>query len=366
MPRPTQPALQHISQIDGLRALAILMVFVHHAFGVPQLWAGVDLFFILSGFLITGILVRDADQFSFGQLAKRFYFRRAQRILPAYCLFMLAAVPLVHIPWRHLWPWYAFFAQNVPVAFNWISLGVLNPLWSLGVENQFYLVWPLVVFFLPRKWLAPAMVALLVGDPLLRFFATAHSQDNAMIYALTPFRLDSLAAGALLALVLPAVKPAQAAQARRAAQTALAVATVVLLVATVHYPWFRRAYNAPSYNAFIFTLNLLILGGLFVWAWFSSGALAKCLSHPVLGWLGRISYMFYLSHLFFLYYASLLVGLDHKLPHSAARPISVALGFALTCAFSTLSWKFIEQPALNYRRKQTPTRQEIANAQAAA
>jgi peptidoglycan/LPS O-acetylase OafA/YrhL len=351
-----------ISQIDGLRALAILMVYIHHSFDFPQLWAGVDLFFILSGFLITGILVRDADRFRFPDLAKRFYARRAQRILPAYLLFMVAAVPLIPVAWHRLWPWYAFFAQNVPVAFNWIPPDALNPLWSLGVENQFYLVWPLIVFFLPRRWLAPSMVALLLGEPVLRFFASPHFSTGGPIYALTPFRLDTLAAGALLALVLPHVKPAQARNWRFASRAAMVAGVVVLAALTIHYPWFRRTTNAPTYNSLIYSLNIVILGGLFCWAWFSNGALARVLSHPVLGWLGRISYMFYLSHLFFFFYCQQMLQAVHV--HS--RVATSVAGFVLTAAFSTLSWKLVEQPILNYRRKTKPTMTEIANAQAAA
>jgi peptidoglycan/LPS O-acetylase OafA/YrhL len=366
--RITPAAGRHISQIDGLRALAILMVFVHHAFAIPQLWAGVDLFFILSGFLITGILIRDTapapggkPRFSFPQLARRFYTRRAQRILPAYCLFMLAAVPLIPIAWHRLWPWYAFFGQNIPVAFAWISPNALAPLWSLGVENQFYLVWPLLVFFLPRRWLAPGMIALLIGEPILRFFASPHFADGAVLYALTPFRLDTLAAGALFALTLPGIAPARAPKMRRMAQIVMAVAMLVLGALTVHYPWFRRAYNAPSYNSLIYTFNLVILGAVFVWAWFSTGLFTRILSSRLLAGLGRISYMFYLSHLFFLYWA-----IDRMKGHSHAKLLAPVLAFAVTVAFSTLSWAAVEKPILNLGRKRKPGRQEVANSQAAA
>jgi peptidoglycan/LPS O-acetylase OafA/YrhL len=210
------------------------------------------------------------------------------------------------------------------------------------------------------------MVALLVGEPVLRYFASPHFVTPAPIYALTPFRLDALAAGALFALVLPGLKAAHAKHAKLAGQISIAVGILLLVALTAHYPWFRRMSNAPAYNALIYSLNILVLGGLFLWAWFSRGPLTRVLSHPVLGWLGRISYMFYLSHLFFLYYAGRLLLAAHVHSHVVA----VALAFAGTCAFSTLSWTAVEKPILSLGRAKHPGKlakaEATANAQAAA
>jgi peptidoglycan/LPS O-acetylase OafA/YrhL len=95
--------LKYVPQLDGLRAIAVIMVFLHHAFTLPLLWAGVDLFFILSGYLITSILMRDRERLTFGRMLGKFYLRRAERILPAYLLFLLLLVVCTRIPWRPIW-----------------------------------------------------------------------------------------------------------------------------------------------------------------------------------------------------------------------------------------------------------------------
>jgi peptidoglycan/LPS O-acetylase OafA/YrhL len=254
---------------------------------------------------------------------------------------MLAAVPLVPIAWKQLWPYYAFFAQNFPVAFGWIPPNVLDPLWSLGVENQFYLVWPLVVFFLPRKWLAPSMVAVLVGEPVLRLLATPWFPTAGPIYALTPFRLDALATGAFLALALPRLQQRGVRLARLWSPVVAVAATLVIVWCTHHYPWFRRTANVATFNSVAYSLNLVALGACFVAAYYSRGWFARVLSSRPLAHMGRISYMFYLSHLFFMYYAGVLI---HR------HVVSVAVAFAATTAFASATWVLVERPILHWGR----------------
>ena len=101
--------MTRILRLDGVRAIAFLTIFVHHAFGIPHLWAGVDIFFVLSGFLITSILMDGrGKQGAWG----RFYERRALRILPPYGAFLLLATLFLHLHWDHKGLWYALFAMN--------------------------------------------------------------------------------------------------------------------------------------------------------------------------------------------------------------------------------------------------------------
>ena len=324
----------YLPQLDGLRALAILMVFLHHAYAIPLLWAGVDLFFILSGYLITNILVRDAGRMPFPALLGHFYLRRAQRILPAY-VFAIALIAAFTVQdWRHLWPFYAFFLQNIPYAFHRVAFGPLIPLWSLAVEQHFYLVWPFLVFFLPRRWLVPCMLALLLGLPVLRALCTPLFAYPDAIYVLTPFRIDAMAAGALAALALPHLNPQRA---LRSAQFAipLGLFAYALLSLDGH---FRRAANAPLFNGLAYSLNILILGGLFVWTVLAapSSLLTRSLASRPLRALGRISYAFYLFHLL------VLTRCDAYLPPHLA-PLAA---FTVTTALATLSWYALEKPVL--------------------
>lgn len=310
------------------------MVFAHHAFHIPLLWCGVDLFFILSGYLITGILLRDRERLNFRQTLQRFYLRRAERILPAYALCMLLIVALAHENWSRLWPFYVFFLQNVPYAFRWISGGALVPLWSLAVEQHFYLVWPPLVFFLPRRWLVISMAALLVGEPILRGLCTPLFAQPEPIYCLTPFRLDAMAAGALAALWLPYCKPSSAI---RVAQLSMAIGLLAYVLLGVH-PWFRRPANTVAFNSLAYSLNILVLGGLFVWVRSVEGGLLYRFfaSAPMRG-LGRISYTFYLLHLLILERAQYRFG-----------PLKGApIAFAVTVVAATVSWFALEKPVLS-------------------
>jgi peptidoglycan/LPS O-acetylase OafA/YrhL len=321
-------------QLDGLRALAIVMVFLHHAFNIPLLWAGVDLFFILSGYLITNILVRDRETLTFRKMLGKFYLRRAERILPAYTVFLLLVVLLDRRELTHVWPWYVTFLQNIPYAFHLIPFGPLVPLWSLAVEQHFYLVWPVLVYFAPRRWLAPLMVALLLVEPILRALCTPLFTTPEAIYSLTPFRLDAMAVGALAALLLPHCKPRITI---RWAQVSMLLGALAYAALSIH-PWFRRGANTAAFNALAYSLNLLILGGLFVWTALSRETLlTRLLASPPLRGLGRISYMFYLLHLGVLLLVNRYTG----------RAPAAAIAFALTTLLATLSWFAIEKPILN-------------------
>ena len=310
------------------------MVFLHHALQVSLLWAGVDLFFILSGYLITNILLRDCERLTFGKMIGRFYLRRAERILPAYLLFLAIAFYFVRDDLIRLWVYYVTFLQNVPYAFGMLHGFILVPLWSLAVEQNFYLFWPLLIFFLPRRWLAPMMIGLLLGVPVLRAVCTPLFSKPEAIYTLTPFRLDAMAAGALAALLLPHCKPAITI---RLAQVAMATGIVAYFLLGMH-PWFRRGANTVAFNTLAYSLNILVLGGLFVWAALSKDTpLTRFLSSPPLRGLGRISYMFYLLHLLVLMLAERYFG----------RLGGAAVGFVVTTALATLSWFLVEKPILS-------------------
>jgi peptidoglycan/LPS O-acetylase OafA/YrhL len=227
---PLPPAENHIlyPALDGLRALAVLMVFVYHYLpgSLNWGWIGVDFFFVLSGFLITGILFDSADQ---PHRFRIFYIRRTLRIFPVYYLVLLAPVllwPVFHWAWHRadwMWPvylgnyvrffWPADYLQNHSIyealqslRMPWLRLSY-DHLWSLAVEEQFYLVWPLVVFtFRGRVLLRNLCLAGVVAAPLLRWAAlhvfSSRLIDVGLLYRATPLRADTLLLGGALALAM--------------------------------------------------------------------------------------------------------------------------------------------------------------------
>ncbi len=221
----------HIPALDGVRGLAILAVLATHAYRAaldagagppvglgPRLfetavwagWLGVDLFFVLSGFLITGILVDSRDDAHF---FRNFYARRALRIFPLYyavVAFRLFVLPLISLlPLHDVGAGeaasYWLYAANLWQSF-WAPPGqgfdgVLGVCWSLAVEEQFYLVWPLVVWCCPRRRLTGLCLLMIAAAPAVRCGLWLAGASEWSAYTLMPCRMDALAAGALLALL---------------------------------------------------------------------------------------------------------------------------------------------------------------------
>jgi peptidoglycan/LPS O-acetylase OafA/YrhL len=214
-----------IKNLDGVRGIAILLVVFFHLptqpgwggalpLTLPCGWMGVQLFFVLSGFLITRILIHSKDQ-AFGVYLRRFYVRRVLRIFPLYYGFLLAlgAVYLAtSLPEQleRYWPHLATFTWNWTRAdAAWEESNRFVHLWSLSVEEQFYLVWPFLVFLLSRRGILIACVTAIVACPFVRqAFAAAYDADGLSPYAIydatywnTLCQLDAFAWGALLTLI---------------------------------------------------------------------------------------------------------------------------------------------------------------------
>jgi peptidoglycan/LPS O-acetylase OafA/YrhL len=211
---------ERLEALDGLRGVAILLVLCFHithalppargAVGLYELafrigWTGVDLFFVLSGFLITRILLdtRDAPHYF-----RNFYARRALRILPLYygVLVLVFLVPqMVRVPELAAFQtsprdqlWYWFYLQNFHPLRN-EAFKLVPALWSLAVEEQFYLFWPLALLLTPRRHALSLIAVVLLGGVALRLWGVLHYPDPGPLYFYTPARLDGLALGAAIA-----------------------------------------------------------------------------------------------------------------------------------------------------------------------
>jgi len=354
--------------IEGLRALAIIPVLLFHAHDflspatsgplglfsqalswVPGGYLGVDVFFVISGFLITGLLVREAEEsghIHFG----RFYARRARRILPAATITLLVTLvaSLMILPAARAETvsvdalWAALFNADVHFANTGIDyMGVAtapSPIlhfWSLNDEEKFYLVWPVLLLaatLLARRLLRTplrgtlfvALLALAVPSLLWSQYLVATGDTSAYFSALS--RAFEIAAGGLLAIAMPLVL--RASPTVRAAGAVVGFAVIVGCMATQ-----STLTPFPGVNALP-----VVLGTVLVLAGHESGLVARLLSTRVPRWFGRISFSLYLWHwpVFVLGAALTAGGLLTSRQTLIAMALSILLGW--------ISYRLIEQP----------------------
>lgn len=324
-----------ILELDGLRAFAALAIFIYHVKKIPLLWMGVDLFFVLSGFLITGILLDRKEAglpyFSY------FWERRARRVLPPYTLLLVVSSIVVGTAWFKHWYWFAFFAANIGAALRHIPEGGLLVLWSLAVEEQFYLIWPFVVLYTSRRTLFYVGVGAMIGAPLLRALAADWFTSFWPIYVLTPFRMDTLCCGALIALIWRSRQE----WIRRYYWLALGAVPLVcaILVWMSTKPHLRTAANNPVANASVFSLVLILVAAIVWVALDGRGPIGQLLRFGPLRFVGTLSYSIYLIHVTVLYYLK---------PRIDNFALYVAVSFAITMAYAAASWFGFEKRLIQH------------------
>ncbi len=358
-----------IPALDGLRGIAILLVLLHHSVFTLQpssrllsrllfpgrlTWSGVDLFFVLSGFLIGGILfdARDSSRYF-----KTFYMRRAYRILPLYAavvaLFSLRFMPFhgtlgrfgnfspSQIPWAS----YATFTQNIWMAFlGTFGATPMVVTWSLAVEEQFYLTVPFVIRKISRSHLVFALLAAVVAAPLLRtalYFSFPHG--NFAAYVLMPCRADALSLGVLSALL---VRTPRAWKLLLANRSALCWATGFLFLGLPVLAYRGYPVSGPMVTGGYSWLALFYTGCLLIVVTAASRAMQRVLCNRSLMQLGVIAYCTYLLHLPFIEGSRRILGLHFVYSSAATQLAGGLIGIVLTIAIATISWTFFEKPLL--------------------
>jgi len=350
-PPPERSVAVHgrIPQLDGLRAVAILAVLVNHTLHIPLTWVGVDIFFVLSGFLITGILLeRKIESPSIGGYFRYFYARRVFRILPPYLLTLI--VYGLIFTWKVFQPWplFAFFGMNMQMFFPHPYVMVPLPLWSLAVEEQFYLVWPVVILLVSEKLLLRLAVAAVLLTPLLRVLCTPMFGSLSVIYSLTPFRADLLCAGAVLAMLWKRRTP-RAEQLCRSHAWLGVLAGFGGLAFVQIWPFLRLSSNTRASNGLDYSLSVLGSFSLLVWTLASRGPLRSLLVSGPMRFLGQISYTMYLTHIIVIFLAELYISISNRFELAV-----VAL--AGTALYSWLSWVLMERPLIAFAAKKIPRR----------
>jgi peptidoglycan/LPS O-acetylase OafA/YrhL len=362
----TQPGLGHVRALDGLRGIACLSVVLYHAARwTPGIsggswlyshmaslgWSGVDLFFVLSGFLITGILVDTKGSLNF---FRAFYARRSLRIFPLYYLvlilflFIPGPLPPAHLSdYSSSWLWFYGFNIKIALRDSWTSPPVyLNHFWTLAVEEQFYLVWPLLVYLTPRRRMATlCWTALLFG--MATRYAAAFAGLPTSAFVLTPCRMDSLAAGGLLSLAVrnPSFQPER----YRTVASRLVVPCALSIVAI---GFVRRSFGSwdPWMQTVGITLLMVLAGALLIVAFTSrpDSFASRLFSTPALTSVGKYSYAIYVFHNPIIAAVGPLLGLP--------RPSHLyeQLAFAILCALASfltalVSWHLFEKHFLRLK-----------------
>jgi peptidoglycan/LPS O-acetylase OafA/YrhL len=342
----------HIAPLDGLRGMAILLVLLYHLtpgadpnqglrslhYKIAQIgWSGVDLFFVLSGFLITRKLLEAREE---RHRFRNFYARRALRIFPLYYLALIIVFVVTPVPFARQLPFWLYFSNFV----NESGLHHVGHFWSLAIEEQFYLVWPAVVFLASGRVARRICVAMIFAGPLLRLALAMNGADAQATYGWTPSRADALAMGALIAFAYAheRLRP----WLLRAAVVAFAIALPMPLWAM----WRDRAMLVlfdgidplsivvrtllPSSLALLYA-SLLVLA-------LEVRPIGRVFSGRVQTLLARYSYGMYVWHFMFLKPLERLLGPVHPMLFFAiASTLSIAAAVLSYHAFEVffLRWK---------------------------
>jgi peptidoglycan/LPS O-acetylase OafA/YrhL len=359
---------KHIPALDGVRGFAVLLVFVFHygggthshlgplrAFGLLNKagWSGVVLFFVLSGFLITGILW---ESFADPHWWRKFFARRVLRIFPLYYL-ALAIVVLGAIPRgtvttvaAHLWiP--GFFLENMPpfaqVSDNLPSATPIFHLWSIAVEEQFYLIWPflLVLFRRNRRHASSLCLALFAASAAFRFFINAFAAHPDLFEHTLFTQAGALALGGWLALSFHGPE--------WRAITRLAVPAALLGFAAFGISgWlsgdlkstgrFMMTFGLPAITLFFAALICLAV---------QPGGIARAFSMQWLRWVGNLSYGIYVFHILLLPVITILAR--RLAPHASAmlfNAVQLVIAAIVSLAAATLSFHLYERRFLRLKR----------------
>ena len=345
---------KYYSGLNGLRAISIASVVIFHgnldisfisSFG----WLGVDLFFVISGFLITGILLESRQKKDFFQF---FYIRRSLRIFPLYYLFLLFITLYIYFKANLSTDilYYFFYLQNFyAVSEGAHNYSVLAHTWSLAVEEQFYLFWPLVIYLLNNKQIRILGLIIVVMTPMLRFYFAINDWGTYYQNSLIITRIDSLVWGSLLTLFMR--DKINSLYTANFSFNCLIVIGLVgfigILIGLGHGSFWRginsvkeNVYLNYSYGHMLFTFVAMVFTGVIGKISFQTSNIFKKISNLLemqpFNYIGKISYGLYIYHI------PIFILLNKLSPIITNEYILFVIKVGLTFFVSSLSWKLFE------------------------
>jgi peptidoglycan/LPS O-acetylase OafA/YrhL len=325
--------------LDGLRGLAVTIVAVYHAntATLPGGWLGVDIFFVLSGYLITRILL---DEISLTHCVnlRQFYIRRFLRLMPAFACLLIAMIPKVifddhknSVDTLQSMIMSATYLMNWNRAFNWVSQGPLGHTWSLAMEEQFYLLWPMILIYISRRKALTWIICALCVEIIWRTYLVYSGASIDRTYNGFDTHSDGLLIGCALAFAVNKFQNIQWSIIARKF-VLIPIALIAAAIYAMHIDWaFTQSIGL--------TLSAISSAWLIVAA-SQDGFFKRCLSLRPLTYTGKISYGWYLWH-----YPMLLL-LPSKIPHGGTIII-----FAASYLVAMASHRFVEMPFLRLKAR---------------
>jgi peptidoglycan/LPS O-acetylase OafA/YrhL len=359
---------QRIDSLDGLRGFAVLAVIVCHLF--PELdqpdhwlgriyngvieagWSGVDLFFVLSGFLITGILVRNRQSANY---FRSFYARRILRIFPLYyilCIIVIFILPAMPFPasWDlHRQPgnplYYFLFFNNFSAWLEVPAYKFLSVCWSLAIEEQFYLVWPFLLWWLSRDKALYACIGVFVGTIALRnFLFLAQEVPAETVFRMTFTHLDGIAIGSITALAL-SDRLRYERLTRMLRQQGWLTGPLLLgvfLYCAINPGESRHLSYHPVMVSVGYPLFALVFCCLLLHCVLGESWVTHVLRSPAMRRVGKYSYAMYLLHFPASSLTKLALHSAGLLEATSRTPLPFFLSLVLTYALAALSWQLLE------------------------
>ncbi len=365
-----------IPGLDGLRAIAFLLVFFFHTDYLEFGWAGVQLFFVLSGFLITGILIKMNQNLSPRDYFVKFYGRRFLRVFPLYYFYLiLMLVVTTFLIYNGYKPnVMKLFQTQLPYALGYIynfhyasliyrHLYFLVHFWSLSVEEQFYIFWPLIIFLTPEKIRKGVLTSIIFLGPLFRILITLAYKYSFVpflnetlpmgLYPLTFNHIDAFGLGAFIACYpIPKAK-------------LQAIGLTFLLPLSAFLWQYLASGSIGSFGSLGFQF-IMPVGYQFIWGYSAlnyyfatlifavarEGFLVGFLENTVLKYIGRISYGLYVYHNGAIWFTSRIR--DFGISEEFVKPLSTLLALIISFVLAALTYKFIEKPFLSLKDRYFP------------
>ncbi|GAB3618140.1 acyltransferase family protein [Okibacterium endophyticum] len=354
------PAARRFSGLDGLRAIAVALVIVYHLFPgtLPGGFLGVDVFFVISGFLITGLLVRDADREGRVSL-RRFWQRRARRLLPALVVLVIVCTTAALLIGKDLLVGIGLQVLGAATfSYNWLQVAagssyfdsdtpeLFRNLWSLAVEEQFYIVWPfllIAVLAVRRRWMRPVILVLAaVASALwMNHLAVVGASPTRLYYGTDTHAFGLLLGAALAFAVSMRRTPADTAGNRIAPWAASAVGALAL-IGVIAGSWLLHDDEALTFNGGLALVTLLT--AIVIWASVRPGsALGSALDNPPMRYIGERSYGLYLWHWPVLVLVTALMP-TQGIPTATDVVVTGIIAAIVTVIMALLSYRYVEQP----------------------